>query len=158
MLPKRGCLFKPNECTASLTLCPLWLQSLFPGLGAGTPAGVTYGVRCWTTWNRGFSTGAVTVTPSANNPVAYLGGLQIYGSGSPALAPNMTTLGSYYQFLSVDWFNVTVTTVLNVKDNGVPLPIDLISMRLPIGGIADGVAGLDLVSEKGGRERTQTGR
>ena len=89
-------------------------------------------MRCWTTWNRGFSTGAVTVTPSANNPVAYLGGLQIYGSGSPALAPNITSLGSYYQFLSVDWSNVTATAVLSVSDNGAPLLIDRISMRLPI--------------------------
>ena len=74
----------------------------------------------------------MTVTPSANYPTAFLGGLQIYGSGSPALAPNTTMLGSYYQFLSVDWFNVTAAAVLSVNDNGAPLLIDRISMRLPI--------------------------
>ena len=123
------------------------VQSIFPGLTAGTPSGTTYGIRCWTTWNRGFTTGALTVGPASASPSAYLGGLKVYGSGAPALAPNMTNmqLGSVYQMLSVDWFNVSPGATLSVLDNGVPVPINLVSMRLPIGGLANG-GGNDLVS------------
>lgn len=121
------------------------LQSVLPGLSAGTPVGVTYGVRCWTTWSRGFTTGTLTVLPASANPAAYLGGLKVFGSGAPSWAPNMTQLGSNYQFLSVDWFNVTASMTLSLNDNGSPVPINLVNMKLPIGGLADG-NGNDVVS------------
>ena len=110
-------------------------------------ATVTYGVRCWTTWSRGFTNGALSVMPASANPVAYLGGLKVFGAGAPARAPGTTQLGRNYQILSVDWFNVTASTTLTLlSDNGQPVPIDLLNMKLPIGGLAD-VNGNDVVSE-----------
>ncbi|GAX83406.1 hypothetical protein CEUSTIGMA_g10831.t1 [Chlamydomonas eustigma] len=121
------------------------LESVLTGLNSGTPAGVTYGVRCWTTWNQGFTNGLIAVTPTAANPVAYLGGIQIYGSGGSNLAPSTTLLGNMYQMLVVDWFNVTYSDNLVVTNNQVVVPINLITMRLPITGLA-GASGNDLMN------------
>ncbi|GAX83405.1 hypothetical protein CEUSTIGMA_g10830.t1 [Chlamydomonas eustigma] len=137
-----------TEETINGTCSGTWsfsLESLLPGITAGTPVGVTYGVRCWTTWNQGFTNGVIAVTPTAGNPVAYLGGIQIYGSGGSNLAPSTTLLGNMYQMLVVDWFDLNPDTVLSVQNNGGPLPIDLVNMRLPIGGLAN-VSGYDLMN------------
>ena len=138
------CLEPPFSHTNSQSLSVI--QSLFPGLTAGTPSGTTYGVRCWTTWNRGFTTGVLTVGPASASPAAYLGGLQVFGRGAPTRAPNITNMqqGSVYQMLAVDWFNVSPGAALSVLDNRVLVPINLVSMRLPIGGLANG-GGNDLV-------------
>ncbi|GAX83058.1 hypothetical protein CEUSTIGMA_g10484.t1 [Chlamydomonas eustigma] len=127
----------PGE-TINATCNTAWsfaLETFLPGLNAGTPVGVTYGVRCWTTWNRGFTSGSMSVLPASASPTAYLGGLQIYGPGINKLAPNMSLLNSMYQLLSVDWFNVTAASTLSVYDNKAIVPVDLVTMRLPITGL-----------------------
>lgn len=122
-------------------------QSLFPGLNASTPASVTFGVRCWTHWNRGLNAGIITITPAAALPAAYLGGVQISGRNSTIpfpLAPSKTQLLTaatgvepFHQLLVVDWFNVSATTVLQVSEKGGVVPINLIEMKLPITGLAN---------------------
>ncbi|KAG1672720.1 hypothetical protein FOA52_005198 [Chlamydomonas sp. UWO 241] len=118
------------------------LESLLPGLNASTPRGAKFGVRCWTLWNQGFPGGNITVEPADASPVAYIGSAKVFGAGSPGSAPSSTRLVDelsrrHQQLLAVDWVQVTPTSRLRVSSNGTVLRVDLVSMRLPIGGLAD---------------------
>lgn len=83
----------------------------------------------------------MSVGPPESAPVAFLGAIPVFGPDAVALAPNVTLLsttnGNVSQYLSVDWFNVSGGTQLSVLDNGDPLVIDVINMRLPITNVAD---------------------
>lgn len=117
------------------------LQTILPGLTAGTYPGTTYGVRCWTYVNQGFASLSLSPTTSS---AAYLGGRKVYGSGS-VRAPVVTLLsgtqlsrsgGDVHQLLVVDWMSVAPSTPLRLLNSSVAVTISPAAMRLPIGGVA----------------------
>eukprot|EP00798_Chlamydomonas_sp_ICE-L_P012852 gene12852-3564_t len=125
-----------SDCSSSFEF---HLNAILPGLAAdGKPEG-SYAVRCWTFVTDKFTSGEISVGSSQRGSSAYLGGKQVWGSAAAVKMPSAanTHLGSHWQLFVVEWLDVRAMTTLSVMDSGNPVRMDLASMRLPIGPMAN---------------------
>ncbi|KAG1679174.1 hypothetical protein FOA52_000530 [Chlamydomonas sp. UWO 241] len=138
-----------NHAETLLSTCATTLNfrlvDLWPTIDTYTSSSASFGLRCWTYWNKGLGTAELTASAGTGTTSVYLGGQQVLGGPSPARAPATTTLGSHYQLLVIDWTDVRVRSRLRVMSGGTDLAVNLATMRLPITGIAD-ASGYDMAT------------